>query len=42
MEDITDAEYEHAKGDCKDFEIRKLGNIMIYMFKAIRYCDRCM
>ena len=42
MEDITDVEYEHAKGDCKDFEMRKLGNIMIYMFKAIHYCDRCM
>lgn len=24
MEDITDAEYKHAKRNCKDFEIKKL------------------
>ena len=25
MEDITDADYEHAKGVCKEFEIKNLG-----------------
>ena len=25
MEDITDADYTHAKGVCKDFEIKNLG-----------------
>ena len=25
MEDITDADYAHAKRDCKDFEIKYLG-----------------
>ena len=25
MEDITDADYTHAKKVCKDFEMRKLG-----------------
>ena len=25
MEDITDAEYTHAKRVCKDFEIKKFG-----------------
>ena len=25
MEDITDADYMHAKRDCKDFEIKKSG-----------------
>ena len=25
MEDITDADYAHAKGVCKDFEIKNLG-----------------
>ena len=25
MEDITDAEYTHAKRACKDFEIKNLG-----------------
>ena len=25
MEDITDADYEHAKRVCKDFEIKKIG-----------------
>ena len=25
MEDITDADYTHAKRVCKDFEIRNLG-----------------
>ena len=25
MENITDADYTHTKGVCKDFEIKKLG-----------------
>ena len=25
MENITDADYAHAKGVCKDFDIKKLG-----------------
>ena len=25
MEDITDADHAHAKGVCKDFEIKRLG-----------------
>ena len=25
MKDITDADYVHAKGNCKDFEIKNLG-----------------
>ena len=25
MEDVTDADYRHAKGVCKDFNIKKLG-----------------
>ena len=25
MEDIADADYVHAKRDCKDFEIKHLG-----------------
>ena len=38
MEDITDADYAHAKRDCKDFERKKLGEFMICIFKAIPYC----
>ena len=38
MEDITDADYAYAKRVCKDFEIKKLENVMISMFKAIHYC----
>ena len=38
MKDITDAEYEHAKRVCKDFELKNLGDIMIWMFKAMHYC----
>ena len=34
MEDITDADYAHAKRVSKNFE-----NIMIYMFKAILDCQ---
>ena len=37
MEDITDADYAHAKRVCKDFEVKKLG-FMICMFKTIHYC----
>ena len=28
MEDITDADYTHAKRVCKDFEIRSLGEYL--------------
>ena len=35
MEDVTDADYTHAKRVCKDFEIKNLGNMMICMFKAM-------
>ena len=37
MEDISDADYAHAKRLCKYFE-KKYENIMICMFKAIHYC----
>ena len=33
MEDITDADYIHAKKNCKDFEINNLGTIMICSLK---------
>ena len=38
MEDITDADYPHAKKVCKDFKIRNLEIIIIYIFKAVHYC----
>ena len=38
MEDVTDADYAHAKRVCKDFEIKNLGEYHICMFKAIHYC----
>ena len=38
MEDITDAEYAHAKRVCKAFEVKKLGGFMICIFKTIHYC----
>ena len=28
MEDITDADYMHAKGACKNFEIKSLGEYL--------------
>ena len=37
-EDITDANYVHAKRVCKDFEIKISENIMICMFRVIHYC----
>ena len=37
MENITDADYTHAKRDCKDFEIKIVGIIMIYMFKSLYF-----
>ena len=37
MEDITDANYVHAKQVHKNFEIKNLGDIMIFTFKAIHY-----
>ena len=36
MEDLTDADYAHAKQVCKDFAIFR--RIMIFMFKVIYYC----
>ena len=39
MEDITDADYTHAKRVSKDFEIKfRRISIMICMFKVIHYC----
>ena len=38
MEDVTDADYAHAKRVRKDFEIKNLGEYHICMFKAIHYC----
>ena len=38
MEDITDADYVHAKRVCKDFETEKLGEYHDFLFKAIHYC----
>ena len=37
MEDITDADYTHKKGVCKDFEIKYLEKNHDCMFKAIHY-----
>ena len=31
VEDITDADYMHAKGVCQDFEIRNLGKCGWYL-----------
>ena len=31
MEDITDADYVHAKKVCKDFEIKNLGEYDLYV-----------
>ena len=38
MEDITDADYAHAKRVYKDLEKEIWENIMICMIKAIHYC----
>ena len=37
MEDITDADYAHAKRVCKKSDIKSQENIMICMFQAIHY-----
>ena len=37
MEDITDADYTHAKRVCKKFETKLLKNVKIYMSKVIHY-----
>ena len=37
-EDITDADYTHAKRVCKDFEMKNLGKIIIRMLKMIHCC----
>ena len=36
MEDIANVDCAHTKRACKVFEIK---NIMIYLFKAIHYCQ---
>ena len=38
MEDITDADYPHAKRVCKDFKVKNLRDYHDYMFKVIHYC----
>ena len=38
MEDITDADYAHAKRVCKDFEIKPSESMMICMLKATHFC----
>ena len=38
MKDITDADYKHTKEFVKIFKQKVLVNIMIYLFKEIRYC----
>ena len=37
LENITDADYMHAKRVCKDFEIKKLGEYHYLYFKLIHY-----
>ena len=35
MEDISDADYVHAKRVCKDFEIKNVGQYHDFMFKVM-------
>ena len=37
MEDITDADYMHAKKVCKDFEIKNVGEYYDLYLKVIHY-----
>ena len=37
IEDIIDAEYIHAKRNCKDFEIKNLGNIIICILRVMYF-----
>ena len=37
MEDITDADYMHAKRVCKDFEIKNVGEYYDLYLKVIHY-----
>ena len=37
MEDLTDADYMHAKRVFKDFDKKHLGDIMICILKVIHY-----
>ena len=37
MEDITDADYMHAKRVCKDFEMKILGGYHDCILKAMHY-----
>ena len=38
MEDITDADYLHAKQTCKDIEIKVLGEYHDLYIQATHYC----
>ena len=37
IEDIIDADYIHAKRNCKDFEIKSLGNIIICILRVMYF-----
>ena len=37
IEDIIDADYIHAKRNCKDFEINNLGNIIICILRVMYF-----
>ena len=37
IEDIIDADYIHAKRNCKDFEIKNLGNIIICILRVMYF-----
>ena len=38
MEDIAGPDETHAKRVCEDFQTKRLGNAMSFMFKIIHYC----
>ena len=38
MEDLTDADYAHAKGVCKNFKIKSLGEYHDLYVQVIDYC----
>ena len=51
MEDITDADYAHPKGSCKDFEIKNLGehhdlyiqsNTLLLADLFENFCNMCL
>ena len=39
MKDITDADYEQAKGVCKDSEIKIVGEYHDLLFKVMHDCQ---